>query len=375
MDFLEILRQPSPVDLPCQADGDNDRGQGKELDQQIPDWHPRRLPAGGRRRRPDSHILRTDQPNPERHPQDPDRADDDERELPRTAKGAERLDDDRRQHRPEGRPALKDAVAKGTVLIGEDVPGGDQRARPVPGLEQTEQGAAEEQPPELPFARFPRVADHLHERGPARQRGGEPGRRPADEDERVEPARADPVRDQPEQDSPEREGITETLFQSPVSLVIQVNLRLQLRGGNGEGQPVHVKQHGGEQQGPAHPPLPGRAAGRGHTSHSRPSQLTTRLRSALTALANDWNSPSPFSAVACRGKPMCPGTLRSGMTHARWAGSNARPNGTSGTFVTSPTTRCGASRRIIDVSHSHAWPMRSCWRPGTSRSGSAPAVQ
>src|SRR5262249_59909844 len=125
--------------------------------------------------------------------------------------------------------------------------------------------------------------------------------RPADEDDRVKAPGAQSIGNEPEKDPPGREGVAEPLFELAVPAVVQTDLGLELCGRERERLPVHVVQHGGQQEGPAHPPLPRRAVRAAHTSHSRPSHSTTRFRSATTACANDSKRPSPFSAVAYRG--------------------------------------------------------------------------
>ena len=81
-------------------------------------------------------------------------------------------------------------------------------------------------------------------------------RRPADQDDRVQPPRPDPVGDEPEEDAAEGERIAEPLFEPPVAAVVEADRVLELSGGDGQRQPVHVVQHGGEQEHPADPPLP-----------------------------------------------------------------------------------------------------------------------
>src|SRR5439155_1299680 len=59
---------------------------------------------------------------------------------------------------------------------------------------------------------------------------------------------------------------------------------------------------------------------------------------------------------------------------AQVADSRHAPKGTGSTASRSPT-RCGAKRRIIDVSHSQAWPIRACSKPAAARPSTAPRVQ
>src|SRR5690349_8892902 len=89
---------------------------------------------------------------------------------------------------------------------------------------------------------------------------------------------------------------------------------------------VHVIDGGGEQEHPANPPFPG--GGAVHPSHDLPSHFRTRLSSRATSSVKILKSASPFSAEAKWGNPMCPGCVRSCVTHARWAGSKALPNST-----------------------------------------------
>ena len=89
-----------------------------------------------------------------RHPQQARHADRPERDLPAAA---EMLDEFGVQWDQDGRgrrAALEDAVAQRPVLQGEDLPRGDERARPVPGLEDAEHRSPEEQPAEGSRAGF-----------------------------------------------------------------------------------------------------------------------------------------------------------------------------------------------------------------------------
>ena len=134
-----------------------------------------------------------------------------------------------------------------------------QGARPVPGLEEAEDSAADEQPAELARARVGRVAECLGDRlGQTREWRRQPGQRPADQDGRVEPPRADAVGDEAEEDAAGRERVAEPLFEVPVPAVVEADLGLELRGGQRKRLPVHVVEHGGEQKRPADPPLPRR---------------------------------------------------------------------------------------------------------------------
>src|SRR5262249_17811912 len=111
-------------------------------------------------------------------------------------------------------------------------------------------------------------------------------------------------------------------------VVLVPDRRRQLR----ERLAVHVIEHGRQQQQTADavaPPTRAFASRLVHTSHSVPFQAITRSSSATTSPAKARNRTSPFSAEACCGKPMWPGSVRSLVIHARCAGANARPHGTS----------------------------------------------
>src|SRR4029077_5387527 len=113
-------------------------------------------------------------------------------------------------------------------------------------------------------------------------------------------------------------------------------------------------EHGSQQQHAADGPFPrrgtrhssngfhetfvlGHSTFHGHPSHDRPSQASMRFSSATTSAETTLKISSPFSAVANRGSPMCPGTVRSFVIHARHAGSKASPKGTGSTCLRSPT--------------------------------------
>src|SRR5262249_41178345 len=138
-----------------------------------------------------------------------------------------------------------------------------------------------------------------------------------------------------------------------------------------QGLAVHVHEHGCQEQEPADAPgaqrrLPLVASRDGRRefgvrvhhapSQERPSQSVTRSRKETTSREKIPKRASPFSAVALRGSPMWPISLRSRVIQPRDAGANEGVCGTGSMELSSPT-RWGASRRIIEVSHSQAWPI------------------
>ena len=126
------------------------------------------------------------------------------------------------------RAALEQAVAERPVLRGQNLPGGDQRARPVPGLEQPEhrRGTSAASGTSRSRARRP-GAPKARGLGSAGERRGDPGERPADQHDRVEPPRAEPVREEPEEDRPGRERPAEAPLDPPVPRVVEVVPLLQ----------------------------------------------------------------------------------------------------------------------------------------------------
>ncbi len=179
---------------------------------------------------------------------------------------------------------MENAVAHGAILRREEPLRGLQAARPMSRLEEAQQRPADQQT---------RIA-----LDPA---GDESGRRPEQYHRRIEAAHRNAVRQDSEDERADGKGPAKNPFQVAVLFLVKFEFVGNANRDVRQRLPVHVIDHGGEQEQSAKPPFPmgwplsGRPR---HPSQPFPSHAITRSSSATTSPAKTRNNVSPFSAVA-----------------------------------------------------------------------------
>ena len=237
----------------------------------------------------------------------------------------------------------------------------------MPGLEEPQQHPAGEQ---LVVARDPA--------------GREPHRRPAQENRRVKPARADPVGDEPRDDPPDRERQAEALVRAGRNprWSTAAQPRISVFCCASAWRSMYMSMVASSSR-------PKIAQVRSATRSGRRPSVALESMSTIPGTAIPGDHPFQegddimgedaeerlaLPAVARRGSPMWPGSLRSLVIQPCVAGSNGMAGETGSIALKSPT-RWGARCRIIEVSHSQACPICCCTIVGSTWSGLPPKSQ
>ncbi len=227
---LFVHRRAEPVD---------DHVQGQQRDQGAQNVQHRKCGTVARH----FQVLLADAGQPENGPEHPQGPCNHERIAPAAGLLQQERHQQRRDHRPDGRSALEDAVAQRALRRGKDALGGAQGAGPVASLGQAQQEAKEQQ-----------VSEALG------QPRGKAGQRPGDHRQRVDQAHVDPVRHEAHHNGPDCKGPTKRRLQQPVIALRQPEGIHDLLAHLVDGQPIHVVDRSGQQQQSADPPFPGRTA-------------------------------------------------------------------------------------------------------------------
>ena len=320
--LLQVLRQPRPDELPAQPQHRHHDARARRSGGRTPSRgaRPCRRPAAGGR---SVEVAAADEREPERHPQQPGEPDRPEHHLPAAAERADEEDVQRRDHRAGTRAALEDAVAERPVLRREDLPRGDERTRPVPGLEQPEHRAATRSQRNVPVpASSPGDSSQPMTSGCAGEARGDAGQRPAGEHDRVEPSRAEAVGEETERDRPDRERVAEPPLDLPVPLVVEGCSAPSVRSRSRTGPAGPCSSETWRATARRTPTTSRsrieacRSSGVKRPRTGRPSRRRARGRRRRPRRRRR-TAPRPSPAVAAAGVPMWPGSLRSGITQAR----------------------------------------------------------